>query len=168
MRRLIPTCLVALGLAAVPLSAQESTTKSTTTVKTDDAKVTTLTGCVAGGPSSFTLTKVAAANTSSEKPSDAPSPVGTSGIASSYTLSARGGVDLSEHVGKKVEVTGVAMPAAAKGDDDAKISVSERTEVKRDDAPDEKAESKSSAEVARGAAPTFAVVSVKMVAASCD
>ena len=167
MRRLIPTCLVALGLAAVPLGAKDSTTKSTTTVKADDAKVTTLTGCVTGGPSSFTLTKVAAANTAREKSSE-PSPVGTSGTVSSYSLSARDGVDLSEHVGKKVEVTGAVLPAASKGDDDSKISVSERTEVKRDDAPDEKVESKASAEIARGASPTFAVASVKMVAASCD
>jgi hypothetical protein len=161
MRRVISTCVVALCFAAASLGAQDSaTTKTKTTVKADDGKVVTTTGCLIGGPSSYTLTR--ATPIVEERVT-----IGTSGTVVSYTLIPRGSVDLTTHVGQQVEVTGVMIPAATKGDNDAKIKVQERTKTDVDNAPDAKSKSNTKVEVPRGANPQLAVTSVKMVGASC-
>lgn len=75
-----------------------------------------VTGCISGGPAAFTLTNAMAAGAAAgDKPGDKPAAgaVGTAGISSSYDLTARAGVDLSSHVGHKVEITGTPAPAAA-------------------------------------------------------
>jgi len=161
MRRVISTCVVALCFAAASVSAQDDVTiKSKTKIKTDDGKVVTATGCLIGGPSSYTLTR--ATPVVEERVT-----VGTSGTVVSYTLVPRGGVDLTTHVGQQVEVTGVLIPAATKGDDDAKIKVEERTKTDIDNSPDAKSKTKTKVDVPRGANAQLAVTSVKMVGASC-
>ena len=161
MRRVISTCVVALSFAAASLSAQDDATiKSKTKIKTDDGKIVTTTGCLIGGPSSYTLSR--ATPVIEERVT-----VGTSGTVVSYMLVPRGGVDLTTHVGQQVEVTGVLIPAATKGDDDAKIKVEEKTKAEIDNAPDAKSKSKTKVDVPRGASPQLAVTSVKMVGATC-
>ena len=145
MRQLIPACALALCVAAVPLSAQnEATVTSKTKIKSDDGKVMTVKGCLAGGPSSFALG------------------------ANPYAVMPRDGVDLGSHVGQQVELTGVLIPAATKHDKDAKIEL--RTEDKVDPAkgPDQKVESKTKAKVARGDTAQFVVADVKMLNATCS
>jgi hypothetical protein len=162
MRHVVPTCLVALGLAATA-AAQETKITKETTIKADDAKSVVVTGCLAGGPATFSLTNAAVLNArdrSSERGA-----VGTSGSVATYSLAARDGVDLNAHVGHKVEVTGVMLE---KGKDDGEVEITERTRIERDDAPDDKVKSRTEIELERGEGPKLAVTSVKMVSSICQ
>src|SRR5262245_58463198 len=109
MRRVISACAVALCFAVASVSAQDDATiKSKTKIKADDGKVVTTTGCLTGGPASFTLARA--------KPVvEERITVGTAGTVVSYTLVPRDSVDLVTHVGETVEVTGVMIPPAKKG-----------------------------------------------------
>ena len=162
MRRVISACAVALCFAAASVSAQDDATiKSKTKIKTDDGKIVTTTGCLTGGPSSYTLARATPVAVE-ERVS-----IGTSGTVVSYTLVPRDNVDLTTHVGQMVEVTGVLVPPASKGDDDAKIKVQDKTKADVEDSPDATAKSKTKVEVPRGATAQLAVTSVKMVGATC-
>jgi hypothetical protein len=163
MRRLLSSSVIAL-IAAASVSAQDATIKSETRIRADDAKVRSFTGCITGGPTTFTLTNVAPVNTS-DKPSD--KPVGTSGATVAYLLTAKEGVTLAPHVGHKVEVAGVVIPAAKDGDKDAKVEVRERTEIQRDGAPDSQSETRTRSTIPRGATDQFAVASIKMISPVC-
>jgi hypothetical protein len=156
MRRILSTCLLALGLvvstyaqepvrppdakpgAPAGAGAQQKPPDAPRPPAATgaDAKAITVTGCVAGGPAAFTLSNAMAAT----KPGD--SAVGTSGISSSYDLTASAGVDLSSHVGHKVEVTGTPMAASGSA------------------AP--------SAGAGKPPAPKLTVTAVKMVSTSCS
>src|SRR5688572_32378506 len=107
MRRAIPATIFAVALAAVPLAAQQKTTASP--APKADAKAVLLSGCLTGGPSSYTLSNVSISRGAHESAPDRP--VGTSGASTSYNVIARDGVDLGDYIGKKVEVTGTLMPA---------------------------------------------------------
>ena len=78
MRTVIPA-VFALALATAPLAAQETVTNTNTAApaksdaKTDQGKPVTLSGCLAGGPSSYTLSNVAAVHVAHESSG----PVGT-------------------------------------------------------------------------------------------
>jgi hypothetical protein len=116
------------------------------------AKSIVVTGCVTGGPAAFTLTNAMAANATG-KPGEA---VGTSGISSSYDLSARAGVDLAPHVGHKVEITGTPAEASAAPGAGAAGSPA--------------ATSPAAGSPAAGKTPAakLTVTAVKMVSASCS
>ena len=86
--------------------------------------------------------------------------VGTSGRTMMYDLVPRTGVNLSAHVGHRVEIAGVMLDPA-KGDDDAEVTIREDTKVKADDAPDARVRTKTKAELPRGAHSRLSVVSVK-------
>src|SRR5687767_4937710 len=118
MRFVVPTCLLALGFTA-SLAAQDTKITTKTTVEGDDAKPTVVSGCLMGGPATFTLLNTSAGQTARERSAE-PGTVGTSGVVSAYSLTPRTGVDLKTHVGQKVEITGVAI-AAGDSDDEAKI-----------------------------------------------
>ena len=164
MRHVVPTCLVALGFAA-SVAAQDTKITTKTTVEGDDAKATVVSGCLMGGPATFTLISNSAPLTARERSAE-PGAVGTSGAVSAYSLSARDGVDLKTHIGQRVEITGVEIAAGDK-DDDAEVAVKEETKIERDDAPDDKITSRTEAKVARGPAPKLAVTSVKMLSSTC-
>jgi hypothetical protein len=165
MQRVLTSSLLALA-AAVSVSAQDTTIKSETRIKGDDAKVVTVTGCLTGGPSTFVLANAATSDNLGKK-SDDKKPVGTSGTVSSYTLVPPDGVSLAPHVGQKVELVGVIIEPAKGGDDHAKIETEERTSVQREDAPDSKTETTTRARVARGPSAQFAVTTLKMVSPIC-
>lgn len=165
MRRVVCCCASAL-LVAATLSAQDKTVKTETQIKSDDAKVVTMTGCVTGGPQAFILTNaVFADNRKDDKKSD--KPVGTSGSSGVYALLPNEGVDLKSQLGHKVEIVGAIVPAAKDDDDDAKLEVRQRTRVDREDAPDAKSETRSEIRVPRGEHAQFAVASVKMLSPIC-
>jgi hypothetical protein len=84
-----------------------------------------------------------------------------------YPLSPRAGVDLTPHVGKRVEISGILVPAA-RGDKDAEITIREETKVDGDDGADGKAKTRVEADIQRGAHPQLNVLSVKAVAGSCS
>ena len=164
MRFLVPTCLLALGFTA-SLAAQDTKITTKTTVEGDDAKPTVVSGCLMGGPTTFTLLDSSASVTARERSGERGA-VGTSGAVTSYSLTAPDGVDLKTHVGQKVEITGVVVAAGDK-DDDAEIEVKEETKIERDDAPDDRVQSRTELEVSRGPAPKLAVTAVKMLSSTC-
>jgi hypothetical protein len=190
---LIPASALALGLGAV-VQAQDSTVKSRTQVKTDDASAIVMTGCLQAVPGSdgFTLTgAVASAGKEAESKSKIKTDVdkddttvkgktrteiehgdhsvGTSGLSSTYAVTPRAGVDLAAHVNEHVEITAVMVDAAKKGgDDDAKVKVNEKTKADNEDAPDAKAKSTTKIEVPRGPLPRLMAMSVKTIGPSCS
>jgi hypothetical protein len=192
MKSTISAAVIALALG-VAVSAQDSTVKSKTQVKSDDAQTVTMTGCLlpnaAGG---YTLsgtmasagddatikskvktdvddedTKVKSKSTA-KIDNDDHKAIGTSGSVSSFDVSARDGVDLAAHAGHKVTIAAVMLDAASKGDDDAKIKIKEDTKVKAEDSPDGKVQSKTKAELPRGANARLMAVSIQQVGENCS
>jgi hypothetical protein len=194
MKRLIQACAIVAAFA-VSASAQDTTVKSKTKVDADDAKVVTMTGCLQSGAESgvFMLTGATATlgadlksksktkidvddnetevksrtKTEVEHEDDEDKPVGTAGAVTTYELMPKEGVNLSPHVGHKVEITAVALDAKSGTDDDAEVEMKTKTKVEVDDQPDAKVKSKTEAELPRGAKPRLTVVSVKHIAPSC-
>jgi hypothetical protein len=104
MRRTVSVSMVAAGLLATVYAQEPGNPPAT-------AKAIIVTGCViAGSPGSFTLTNAMSANSTARPGSTA---ADTSGVGYSYDLSARAGLDLSSHVGHKVEITGTPVGNAA-------------------------------------------------------
>jgi hypothetical protein len=193
MHRFMPAWTFAAACAfAVAVSAQDATVKSKTKIDADDAKVITVTGCLSKAPSgdlfvlagattlkgddmkSKSKTKIdvdeneteVKNKSKAEVETDDDEAVGTSGSVATYELMPKEGVDLTPHVGHKVEITAVAVNAAD-DDDDAEVDVKTKTKVKVDDAPDTKVKSKTEAELPRGPNARLTVLSVKHIAPSC-
>ena len=193
MIRFMPACTFAAACAfAVAVSAQDATVKTKTKIEADDAKVITMTGCLSKAPAgdlfvlagatklkgddmaSRSKTKIdvdedeteVKTKTKTEVETDDDEAVGTSGTVATYELMPKEGVDLTAHVGHKVEITAIALKP---GDDDdtAEVDVRTKTEVKRDDAPDTRVKSRTEAELPRGANARLTVMSVKHIAPSC-
>jgi hypothetical protein len=158
MRRALSVSVFALALAAIPLAAQDTPVPSPAPAKPDAAKPVLLSGCLTGGPSSYTLSNVAVTRVAHEA---ADRPVGTSGASTSYSLTARDGVDLVDYLGKKVEVTGSLLPPAQaqKG----AVADPKRTQ---NDSPEVKAQTR--ANIAAATDPKVAVTSVKLLSATCQ
>jgi hypothetical protein len=191
MHRFFSACAIVTALT-VAASAQDTTIKSKTKVDADDAKVVTMTGCLQSGTGEvFTLTDAKAvagedleARTKTKidvdkdetevktksrtevEHEDDEKPVGTAGAVTTYELMPKDGVNLTPHVGHRVEITAVALDKKD-GDDDAEIDIQTRTKIEREDAPDSKVKSKTEAELPRGAHNRLTVVSVKHVAPTC-
>jgi hypothetical protein len=143
-----------LGLhAAAQQQPPASTSTDQTKIKAEHAQTTTFTGCLQTGTQAKTyiLDKVVAAKTTEI--------VGTSGetaVVTKYELIPAEQVEMQEHVGHKVEVTGVLVPA---GKGDAKV----KTETKL---PGQ--EEKTEAKIEKGPVPQFRVISIKQLADSCS
>jgi hypothetical protein len=188
MRVLVPACALALAMA-VSAGAQDTTVKSKTSVKADDARTVVMTGCLTQTGGNYMLTGMTAATgeeltvtsrtqtdvdkhdtevkstTRAEVDGDRTA-VGTSGGTKVYHLDPRAGVNLAAHVGQRVEISGVMLDPA-KGDDDAEVTIREDTKVKADDAPDARVRTKTKAELPRGAHSRLSVVSVKPLSGTC-
>ena len=151
MRRMLTTAVVVFGCMSM-LQAQSQTTESKTKIKTDDAKTMTFSGCVQTGTEtrSYILQNVVPIRTTTEV-------TGTGGTltTTSYALVPEK-VELQEHVGHKVEVTGVVIPA---GKGDAKIETKTKTGG---------TEEKTKTEVDKGPVPQLRVISVKTLADRCS
>jgi hypothetical protein len=160
MKRFLGMSATAAGFAlmlSLHAAAQQqppaSTSADQTKVKAEGAQTTTFTGCLQTGTEAKTyiLDKVV--------PSKTAEVVGTTGETSpvtKYELVPSEQVELQEHVGHKVEVTGALIPP---GKGDAKI----KTESKL---PGQ--EEKTEAKIEKGATPQFRVVSIKQLADSCS
>jgi hypothetical protein len=164
MRPTLISCLLAVT-AAAPLAAQDTTIRRETRIKADDARILTISGCLGGGAPNFVLTNVTAATVPGGKKGD--QAVAATGLMNAYALVPREGVSLAAHVGQRVQIVGVVVEAATKGDADAKIEVRERTEVEREGAPDARTETTTKARIPRGPTAQFAVTSVKMISPVC-
>jgi hypothetical protein len=189
MNRLMPACTFAAACVfAVAVNAQDTTVKSKTKMDADDAHMVTMTGCLQAAPSgdlfilsNATMIKGEEMKSKSKTKIDRDSDetqvkdkskteiehgehVGTAGTMATYELMPGSGIDLTPHVGHKVQVTAVATEP---GKGDADITARTETKVKTDDAPDPKVKSKTKMEMPRGANSRLTVMSVKHVAASC-
>src|SRR5262245_44181293 len=127
------TATLAIGLAlAVAAYAQDTKTTTTTTTKSSggDVKTMTYTGCVITGTqaNSYVLNKVMPVSRTTTV-----QPTGTAGAVATtiteYALVPDQTVTIKEHVGHKVEVTGVMIPAG-------EVKTETKTKVEREDAPD--------------------------------
>ena len=182
-----------VGAQQAPKDQRDRTTTTETKVEVDDGRAITLSGCLvqAAGPQFMlrgatvitsdevsTTTRVKtdvdddgtevtkSAKTRTETDGDAKA-VGTSGLVATYELTAREGVELASHVGKQVQVTAVRLDKKD-GDDDAEITVEERTRVQREDAPDSEVKTRTTAEVPRGSGQRITVLSVKPLGTGCS
>jgi hypothetical protein len=156
MSRTFASLAVAFG-CAVALNAQQpsstTTTKTQTETKAGEAKTVVYSGCMQTGtePRSFVLAKVTPVGRAST------GEVGTSGSTTSYMLVPAEKVELQTHMNKKVEVTGMMIPAGQ-----SKTETTTRTE--REGAPDTTKQTTKT----ESTMPQFRVISIKTVADSCS
>ncbi len=144
----------ALVCASIAVHAQDTTVKTQTKVEGDKAKMISYTGCVAAGTDArtYVLNKVVPVTTT--RTTEVAGTGGTiSTTSTSYFLVPGERVTLQQHVGKRVEVSGLLIPA---GDSKTK------TEIKREGAPDTKITTKSESDQ-----PHFQVMSVKELNEPC-
>jgi len=146
-----------LGLQAAaqqqPPTSAAAPPEDQTKIKAEHAQTTTFTGCLQTGTEAKTYILEKAVPTKTTEI------VGTSGetaTVTKYELIPTEQVEMNEHVGHKVEVTGVLVPP---GKGEAKI----KTESKL---PGQ--EEKTEAKIEKGAVPQFRVISIKKLADSCS
>jgi hypothetical protein len=152
MRRFITSFAIALGCTAVAINAQETRTQTETRSSGGQPQVVTYTGCVQTGTQAKTymLDKVVPVTktTTTETPTSS-----TTTSSTSYVLVPGDTVQVQEHVGKKVEVTGMLIPGG-------NTRTETRTRTEREDAPDTKTRERVES---RNAAPEFRVTSIKTI-----
>src|SRR5438128_3989885 len=145
--KLIAAAICISAVCAVGLSpkAAEHTTKSKISVK--DGKEVTVTGCVAPTASgtSYMLTDAA----------------DKAGRVHSYML-VSDDVDLSKHVGHRVEIKGKATDRG-----DAKIKTESKTKTRVENGEDKETHGKSELKGDLSGLPFLGVKDVKMIAAAC-
>ena len=134
---------------------QDSSIKTKTKVKGDDAQTVTYTGCVQTGTQTreFVLNKVVPVGQTTETTANSAG-VSSTTTTTSYALVPGDTVQITEYVGHKVEVTGMLVP---KGEMRAK------TETKVDGETTKKEEVKSESDM-----PQFRVISIRNLAESCE
>ena len=185
MPRLIPICAIVAAMT-VAVGAQDTTVKSRTRVKADDATVVSLTGCLRQDALSGRYTLVGTTAAAGEKVttrsrvktdvddddveirartrSEADGAIATSGAMTTYMLVPRGNVALLPHVGHQVQVSAVTLDP---GEDDADVKINDRTTVDPDNAPSRTGRSQAKIEVEHLPPGQFAVVSVTSLAQAC-
>jgi len=184
MRRTLAACAVAMSMTLVA-SAQDSTVKSKTKVKADEASVYSLTGCLqrdAGGAYTLfgtavrgddgltTETKVKRDNdkdkskVTTESKTKVDDARGTAGTLATYMLIPRDAVSLSEHVGHQVQLSAIVVDPNHK---DADVKSEDKTTVDPTHGDDHTRQSKTKVDVNRGAYGQFTVVSVKSLGSPC-
>ena len=153
MSRFITSFAFALGCTTLVVGAQETRTKTEVKRSGGDAQVVTYSGCVQAGTQAktYVLDKVVPVTktTTTETPTSS-----TTTRSTSYVLVPGGEtVTVQEHVGHKVEVTGVLLQGG-----NTRTETETRTE--RDDAPDSKTRTRVET---RNGMPEFKVTSIKNI-----
>jgi hypothetical protein len=155
MKRFLTATILALGCSVAFINAQDTKTTIETKVDGKKAETVTYTGCVQSGTETktFILNHVVPMSRSTTV-------TGTTGTTTTttYALVPDQQVELEAHVGHKVEVTGLMMPAG-----DSKVTTT--TKIEREHAPDTK-----TVETVKSnnAYPQFRVLSVKNLAERCQ
>lgn len=195
MNRLMPFCAFAAACVfTVSAAAQDTTVKTKTDVDADDAKVVMMEGCLQTGdaPGTFVLSNVkmvkggddlesetkaevdvdedeteVETETETEVERDDDDAVGTSGVVAAYHLTPRAGVNLTPHVGHRVQISAVALEPKD-GDDDAEVDIETKTKIEREDAPDTKLKTETEAELPRGKQARMTAVAVKHISPTCS
>ena len=152
MKRFITSFAIALGCTAL-VAAQETRTKTEVKSSGGDPQTVTYTGCVAAGTQAktYVLDKVVPVTktTTTETPTSS-----TTTQSTSYVLVPGGEtVTVQEHVGQKVEVTGMLVPGG-----NTRTETTTRTD--REDAPDSKTRTRTET---KNALPEFKVTSIKQI-----
>ena len=156
MMRFITSFALALGCTVVALNAQETRTRTETRSSGGQVQTVTYTGCVQTGTEAktYVLDKVVPVTrtTTTETPTSS-----TTTSSTSYILVPGEAVTVQEHVGHKVEVTGMLIPGG-------NSRTETTTRVDREDAPDSRTRERVET---RNAAPQFRVTSIKTLADKC-
>jgi hypothetical protein len=156
MRNVIAATAIVLGFTFTSSAiGQDTSVKTKTKVKGDDAQTVTYTGCVQTGAQTrtFVLSKVMPVGQTTETTTDA-SGVSSATTTTTYALIPGDTVQITEYVGHKVEVTGMLVP---KGD----MSVKTKTTVDGDTQSKEEVKTESDL-------PQFRVISVRNLAERCE
>jgi len=186
MKLLFPIGIVALGLTGAA-NAQDTTVKSQTKIKADDAKVMSMTGCLRQDTLSKTYTLVGGLaavgddlKTKSQVKTDVDKndvtvkgkskttaddgAVATTGAISTFVLVPSNDVDLSANVGHQVRINAVMVEA---GHGDADVKIKDQTKVDPENARDSKSQTKTKIEVPKSPLGSYNVVSVTSLADTC-
>ncbi len=186
MRLAFPVAIAVAALTAA-LSAQDSTVKSRTNIKADDARVMSMTGCLrqqlatgvymlegtvaTSGKEIETNSKVktdvdrdktTVKGKSETKANDGA--VATGGGATTFVLVPGNGVDLATHVGEQVEISAIMVKP---GHGDADVKIRQKTKVDPENAPDAKSQSKTKLELPRTAAGEYTVMALTPTGRRC-
>ena len=157
MKRFFAATILALGCSVAFANAQDSKTTTVTKVDGPKPQTVTYTGCVQTGTETktFILNNVVPMSRSTTTAGTTGS---TTTTTTTYALIPDQRVELETHVGHKVEVTGMLIPAG-------ETKTTTTTKIERENAPD----SKSTETVKRdNKYPEFHVVSVKNLADKCE
>ena len=154
MSRLISAITFALFATALAAHAQETTVKSKTKNSGGEAQSVSYTGCVHTGTEArtFVLDKVVPVSRTTTTDLS----TGDSSSTTTYML-VPGQVQVQQHVGHKVEVTGTLVPGG-----DRKSETTTKTD--RDDDKDSKTRTRTET---KHAMPQFNVTSIKDLSESC-
>ena len=184
MRRVLSACAFALSMSLIA-SAQDTTVKSKTQIKTDEASAVSMTGCLERNPAGdYTLfgtavkgrdgvtteTKVRTENDKNESKvttearTRADGRIGTAGALSTFMLVPRDAAQLSKYVGQQVQISAVMVDPDHK---DADIKIEERTTVDPEHADSKTKRSTTKIEVDRAAPFHYTVVSVTALGSPC-
>ena len=187
MRLALPAVIVALALPLVA-GAQDSKTKSRTNIKADDARVTSMTGClrqeVASGV--YTLDGAIAASgkelqTDSKIKTDVDKDkttvkgetetkskdgaVATTGASSTFLLVPGNNVDLASHIGEQVKITAIMVE---RGHGDADVKIKDQTKVEPEHGKDTTSTSKTKVELPKSSGGHYTVVSISSSGMRCE
>jgi len=155
MRRIISSVAFALVATALAANAQETSVKSKTKSSGGDAKKVTYVGCVQPGTEASTFMLNRVAPVSQTKTTDLTT--GESSTTTTYKL-VPGQVEVQSHVGHKVEVTGMMIPAG-------NVKTETETKIDRKDAKDTKITEHTET---KNAPAQFQVTSIKDLGEPCS
>jgi hypothetical protein len=186
MKLLFPALALAVAFPAAA-GAQDSTVKTRTNIKADDARVMSMTGCLRQDIASgvYALDGIIASSgkelqTDSKVKTDVDKDkttvrgktetkahdgaVATGGSTSTFLLVPGNNVDLASHVGERVQISAITVQP---GHGDADVKIREKTKVDPDNAPDTKANSKTKLELPRSPAGQYTVMSMTSTGRRC-
>jgi len=189
MRLTIYSAVVLLAAGTTLSAAQDTTVKSRTDIKADEAQVVSMTGCLRQDVSTGTYMLVGTVNAAGENvrneakvkidrdKNDTTVTAETrakadngdkgdkaaAGLASTYVLSP-GNVNLTSYVGKQVQL---AAAAVKPGHEDADVTITDKTTVDPEHGHDRTERSKTKVEIERGPLGQYTVVSVKALSGTC-
>ncbi len=186
MRLVTAAAIVALVLP-VAAGAQDSQTKSRTNIKADDARVTSMTGClrqeVASGV--YTLDGAIAASgkevqtdskiktdvdkdktkvTGTTETKSKDGAVATTGASSTFLLVPGNNVDLASHVGEQVRISAIMVE---RGHGDADVKIKEKATVDPEHGKDTTSTSTTKLELPKSSAGQYTVMSVTATGTRC-
>jgi hypothetical protein len=155
MSRLIPAVAFALGCTTFAVQAQDTTIRTETKTSGGQAQTVTYTGCVQTGTQerTYMLDKVVPKTETTTRDLQ----TGSTSTSTTYMLIPGERVQVQEHVGQKVEVTGMLVPAG-------ESRTETRTRVEREDGDDTKTRERVET---KNSMPQFRVISIKTLNEKC-